>query len=227
MESDAKLWQYIYYNQNYNLPKERLSNESNSFIETSATTDDQLLNDQLLLHQNNLQRNYQHLNPYAHHEHNHSTRNPNYSKFKLGFDLDCSLKNKTFFKRLIYKFFYIRGCYKLFYKFNYLTLLFFIFILIGFICLVRFSTNYLNSTRFSSSVFSTSLPFSSFKTDFTNATSINTFDQLSVERAEQLVNDRLNSFERVLTVETDCASYIGTVEDSAFEFLGKIFDLFR
>ena len=209
MESDAKLWHYIYYNQYDQKPTKHL-NESTS-IETSTNADDtavdQLLNDQLLLHKNNLQRNHNnlHTNYQSNYQSNHHSRSfnhkkPNYSK--LHFDLESNLKHNHLLKRLFVKF----SLKFRFYKFSYLTLLLVAFCLIAFVCVCNFKLTKTDSP-------STSLPvFSSFKFN-------GSFNQRT-ERAEQLINDRLNSFERVLTVETDCASYIGTVEDNAFEFLG-------
>ena len=213
---DAKLWKYIYYDQ-----KPR-GEESAKYLETSTTTDDcgvdqlcdQLLNDQLLLH-NDLptHRNLVVVGGAANHTHAHlkSHSHSTYSKLQLGIG-DLERTNQTIVKRLIKRLIF----YRYFYKFNYFTLLLlFAISLVGLICVLK-ATNHFESFS-STSHLSTSLPFSAFSPAAfkTNYTFLN---QLST--AEQLVNDRLNSFDRILTVETDCASYIGTVEESAFEFLG-------
>lgn len=235
---DAKLWQYIYHNQEYRAERKapvKQLDESGKYFETStddgaAVVDqlcDQLLNDQLRLHQSNRPGRHDH------HQHAHHLRNKqclsknltNYSRLPFGLDLECHPKHSGLFRRLFYKFFYKH--FSGYFRPRYLTPLLLIFALIGFMCILR-ALSYLaspSSIGFSAQHGRLSLPFSSFAA-FTDAVNFSSAisslqNQLRIERAEQsAANDRLNSFERVLTVETDCASYVGTVEDNAFEFLG-------
>lgn len=236
---DAKLWQYIYRSDQEYRNERKTTGKQEKYFETStddgaAVVDqlcDQLLNDQLRLHKSNLPRRAGDHHQHAHHS-RHSdrlrTKNlTNYSRLRLGFDLECNPTHSGRLRRLFYKFFYkhLNG----YFRPKYLTPLLLICALIGFMCILR-ASNYFEplaaESRRHSGGLSASLPFSSFAA-FKDAVNLSSAfsslqNQLRIERAEQpyAANDRLNSFERVLTVETDCASYTGTVEDNAFEFLG-------
>lgn len=209
-ESNFKLWQYIYQDKK---PNKLIEETNKQYLETSTiqelTTDDTRVDqlcDQLLLHKNNLPST----NHFKKGILSKNSNLSNYSKLQLGLDqnFDSDTKHRNVVNKLIYNLFY-----KHFYKFSYLIILFGFLSFIAFILIIKLTN--LFDTSFSTS--STSSLLTSFTFKINHSIS---FDQSSSnQKAEQLVN-LFSSFERVLTIETECASYTGTVNEGAFEFLG-------